>query len=59
MTYHDRGASWFLAQFKPNSHKIAVRNLARQGFRTFLPMLEETRCARGRFTQQMRPLFPG
>jgi transcriptional antiterminator RfaH len=36
-----------------------VRNLARQGFRTFLPMLEETRSARGRFTQQMRPLFPG
>lgn len=59
MTYHDRGASWFLVQFKPNSHNIAERNLARQGFRTFLPMQEETRRARGKFITLMRPLFPG
>lgn len=59
MTYHDRGSSWFLAQIKPNSHNIAERNLTRQGFRIFLPMQEETKCARGKFTTQMRPLFPG
>lgn len=59
MTYHDRGSSWFLAQIKPNSHNIAERNLSRQGFRIFLPMQEETKRARGKFTTQMRPLFPG
>jgi len=59
MTHHDRGATWFLAQTKPNSHRIAERNLARQGFRTFLPLQEETRRTRGKFTTQMRPLFPG
>jgi transcriptional antiterminator RfaH len=52
-------ATWFLAQFKPNSHNIAARNLTRQGFRTFLPLQEETRRSRGRFTTQLRPLFPG
>ena len=59
MTYHDHGTTWFLAQFKPNSHNIAERNLTRQGFRTFLPMREETKRARGKFITQMRPLFPG
>ena len=44
---------------KPNSHRIAERNLARQGFRAFLPMEEETKRARGKFVTQIRPLFPG
>ncbi|NYS26845.1 transcriptional activator RfaH [Rhodobacteraceae bacterium 2376] len=59
MSTHHRGTTWFLAQFKPNSHNIAERNLVRQSFRTFLPMQEETRRARGKFITQMRPLFPG
>jgi transcriptional antiterminator RfaH len=52
-------SDWFLAQVKPNSHAIAARNLARQGFATFLPMQEETRRHRGKFLTQMRPLFAG
>ncbi|MET4102688.1 transcriptional antiterminator RfaH [Roseovarius sp. MBR-78] len=59
MTDHDPGTTWFLAQIKPNSHRIAERNLARQGFRTFLPLQEETKRVRAKFTTQMRPLFPG
>ncbi|MGO4917844.1 transcription termination/antitermination protein NusG [Pseudogemmobacter sp. W21_MBD1_M6] len=59
MSYHDSGTTWFLAQFKPNSHRIAERNLVRQGFRTFLPLHEETTRAQCKFTVQMRPLFPG
>jgi transcriptional antiterminator RfaH len=59
MSHHDRGTNWFLAQFKPNSHNIAERNLVRQGFRTFLPMQEETKRSRGKFITQVRPLFPG
>lgn len=59
MGYEDRSTGWFLAQFKPNSHHIAERNLARQGFETFLPLQEETRRTRRKFTTHLRPLFPG
>lgn len=59
MTHHDHCASWFLAQFKPNCHAVAKRNLVRQGFGTFLPLQEETRRLRGKFITQSRPLFPG
>lgn len=59
MTCHDRGASWFLAQLKPNCANIAEKNLKRQGFQTFLPMEEETRARGGKFVTAMRPLFPG
>jgi len=59
VTEQDQDATWFLAQIKPNSHRIAERNLGRQGFQTFLPLQEETKRARGKFTTQMRPLFPG
>ena len=50
---------WFLLQFKPNSHRLAERNLMRQGFETFLPMQEVTRRKSTRFVNDLRPLFPG
>ena len=50
---------WFLVQFKPNSHNVAVRNLKRQGFETFLPFQEITRRQATRFVSELRPLFPG
>lgn len=53
------GARWFLAQLKPNGHRLAERNLDRQGFCYFLPMQEETRRRRGQFQTLLRPLFPG
>ena len=59
MSHHDRGTTCFFAQFKPNSHKIAERNLNQQGFQTFLPMQEQTKRAQGKFLTHMRPLFPG
>ena len=51
--------SWYIVQFKPNSHKIAVRNLQRQGFGTFLPMHEVTRRTAAKFETVIRPLFAG
>lgn len=59
MTFHNRRTSWFLAQLKPNCANIADKNLKRQGFRTFLPMEEETHQRNGKFVTAMRPLFPG
>jgi transcriptional antiterminator RfaH len=51
--------SWFLAQLKPNSAKIAERNLQRQDFQTFLPMEEKTKRVLGKFKTALQPLFPG
>ncbi len=59
MRLDDYHFTWFLAQLKPNCWNVAERNLKRQGFKTFLPMAEETRQRNGRFVTAMRPVFPG
>ena len=59
MTFHELDTTWFLAQLKPNSAQIALKNLNRQGFQTFLPMVEETSQRNGKFITANRPLFPG
>ncbi len=51
--------SWLLVQYKPNSHRLAVTNLERQGFDVFLPMTELTKRQGARFVTRMTPLFPG
>lgn len=51
--------AWFVAQLKPNCAHIAVRNLQRQGFRTFLPLEDKTKRQRNRFVTTPTPLFPG
>lgn len=50
---------WYIVQFKPNSHEIALRNLKRQGFDTFLPMHEVKRRTAAKFRTVIRPLFAG
>lgn len=59
MGWHDPDTTWFLAQLKPNCAQVAVRNLARQGFETFLPLEEVTRRARSKFVTAAQPMFPG
>ncbi|MFD1508586.1 transcription termination/antitermination protein NusG [Lacimonas salitolerans] len=59
MTSSFSDPSWFLAQLKPNCAQIAKKNLNRQGFKTFLPMEEQTRQRNGKFVTAKRPLFPG
>lgn len=53
------GKRWFLLQYKPNSHRVALRNLHRQGFETFLPTQDITQRKSMKFTEQVKPLFPG
>ena len=50
---------WFILQFKSNSHHIAVKNLNRQGFETFLPLHDTTSRRLSRFINTSKPLFPG
>ena len=50
---------WFILQFKPNAHNQANKNLNRQGFATFLPLLGNTSRKTSKFINTTRPLFPG
>ena len=50
---------WYLIQFKPNSHRLAERNLHRQGFDTFLPIQKITRRKASHFVSDLKPLFRG
>ena len=50
---------WYLAQCKPNSTQIAIRNLKNQDFVSFLPLQEVTKRKERGFKHQIRPLFPG
>lgn len=59
MSDNSPALSWYLAQLKPNSARIAERNLSRQGFHSFLPRIETTRRRAGRFITGEEPLFPG
>ena len=49
---------WYLAQLKPNALGVAVRHLHRQGFETFMPLLEDTRRG-ARFETRRAPRAPG
>ena len=51
--------NWYLIQFKKNSHRIAERNLNKQGFETFLPLQDFTSRRRFKFISSIKPLFPG
>ena len=48
-----------MLQYKPNSHRLAERNLHRQGFESFLPLHEVTKHKYNRYVSDLRPLFPG
>ena len=50
---------WMIAQIKPNSYDLAVRNLERQGFETFLPKTKMTIKKANKFIHKEVLLFPG
>ena len=52
-------APWFLAQLKPHCGSIAERNLAQQGFATFLPLERRTKNKKGQLKEVKTPYFPG
>ena len=51
--------TWYLIQTKPNAHHMAEKNLTRQGYAVFLPLIEQTRRDAQRFRTKTQPLFPG
>jgi transcriptional antiterminator RfaH len=55
----DLGKKWLIAQLKPNSHDLAIRNLERQGFETFMPKMKTTVIKEDRFIYRNVFVFPG
>ena len=51
--------NWYLLQTKPNSHVTACKNLRRQGFDVFLPLINKTTKKNGKFLDFKAPLFSG
>ena len=49
---------WFVAQIKPNSERIAVTHLERQGFDVFAPQQKSTHRKGHRFVEKITALFP-
>ena len=50
--------NWYLLQTKPNAHIIAYKNLTRQGFEVFMPLIATTTKKGGKFVNNTAPLFP-
>ncbi|MBV7410720.1 transcription termination/antitermination protein NusG [Maritimibacter sp. DP1N21-5] len=55
----DTKTTWYLVQIKPNSLRVAERNLVRQGFEVFAPLTAETKRSRSGFVERTTLLFPG
>jgi len=50
--------TWYLVQSKPRNEARALENLVRQGYETYLPMIEVERLQRGKLLKNHEPLFP-
>lgn len=50
--------TWYLVQRKPRNETRALENLVRQGYETYLPLIEVERLQRGKLLRKQEPLFP-
>ena len=50
---------WLVAQIKPKSHDLAIRNLERQGFETFIPKIKVTKKKENKFINKVVLVLPG
>jgi len=50
---------WYLLSIKSNAYRLAEENLIKQGFGVFSPKLNSTEKKGARFSNHLKPLFPG
>ncbi len=50
--------AWYLVQSKPRNEARVLENRVRQGYETYLPLMEVERLQRGKLLKKMEPLFP-
>ena len=60
MTFNasDQKRSWYLVLTKPQSEFKAQENLSRQGYETYLPLLQTSRRRNGKNVKRTEALFP-
>ena len=49
---------WYAIQSKPRRETLAEENLARQGYTTYLPFIQQRKRRRDKWVQVTEPLFP-
>jgi transcriptional antiterminator RfaH len=52
------GKQWYLVYAKPRQETVARENLERQGYKTYLPLVSQTRRRQGRRVTTVGPMFP-
>jgi len=50
--------AWYLIHSKPQRERVALDNLQRQGYESYLPLLRNRRRVAGRHAVRIEPLFP-
>lgn len=50
---------WYAVHTKARQEHVALENLHRQAFESFLPLIRQSRHRRGRWREVTEPLFPG
>lgn len=50
--------AWYLVYSKPQQERLALENLERQGYPSYLPMIRNRRRRKGKYTSIVEPMFP-
>jgi len=50
--------AWYLIYTKPRAEQVAKQNLERQGYKTYLPLMQTSRRRRGRYCNTVEAMFP-
>ncbi|MCI0401643.1 MAG: transcription/translation regulatory transformer protein RfaH [Gammaproteobacteria bacterium] len=50
--------AWYLIYSKPRQERLALENLQRQGYETYLPLMRNRRRRKGRSLVLIEPMFP-
>ncbi len=50
--------AWYLIYSKPQQERLALENLERQGYPSYLPLMRNRRRRKGRYVAVIEPMFP-
>jgi transcriptional antiterminator RfaH len=50
--------AWYLIYSKPQRERLALENLERQGYPSYLPLIRNRRRRKGRYVSIIEPMFP-
>jgi transcriptional antiterminator RfaH len=50
--------AWYLLYSKPQRERLALENLERQGYPSYLPLIQSRKRRKGRYVPVIEPMFP-